>query len=121
MRAAFAVPHGLAGLHLPGMRLDLFFEDMILKAQSFVGGVLRNDQSAPPPFSFSPNQKKRTCRGRNKRGAGSYCFLGGGVTRGGAAQAAGYRFSESETPTALPVSKNSSPFGQASARRRRRP
>jgi hypothetical protein len=64
--------------------------DMILRELRFVGGVPRNDHSAPPPFLFSPNQDNARAAARNKEGAGSYiASLRAGSQEAGAAQAAG--------------------------------
>lgn len=69
MRTSFEVPHGLASVHPLGMGLDLFFDRHDSERVFGWGGVLRNDYSVPPPFSFSP-ETCHHCRGAQKEGRG---------------------------------------------------
>ena len=90
MGAAFPVSRGHASLHLLGMGLDLFFDRHDSERAKFCRGRAAESLVRAAPFSFSPNPKSTRAAVRNKEGGGVlYCFLGGGVARGGAAPAAG--------------------------------
>ena len=83
VRAGFAVQHGQAGLHPPGMGLDLFFDRHDSESAKFVGGVPRNDQSAPPLFRSPRTKITHVPRCATNGGGVLFCFLGAGSQEAG--------------------------------------